>query len=58
MNTYLAGVLDSAVLFPILNIGTILVSLLLSVIIYKEKIDRRDVLILILGILAIILVNL
>ena len=57
MNTYLAGVLDSAVLFPILNIGTILVSLLLSVIIYKEKIDRRDVLILILGILAIILVN-
>ena len=57
MNTYLAGVLDSAVLFPILNIGTILVSLLLSVIIYREKIDRRDILILILGILAIILVN-
>ncbi len=57
MNTYLAGVLDSAVLFPILNIGSILISLILSIIIYKEKIDRRDILILILGILAIVFVN-
>ena len=57
MNTYLAGVLDSAVLFPILNIGTILISLILSIIIFKEKIDKRDILILILGILAIVLVN-
>ena len=57
MNTYLAGVLDSAVLFPILNIGSILISLILSVIIYKEKMDKRDILILILGISAIVLVN-
>jgi drug/metabolite transporter (DMT)-like permease len=58
LNTYLAGVLDSAVLFPILNIGTILISLALSVIIYKEKLDKRDTIIIILGALAIILVNL
>jgi drug/metabolite transporter (DMT)-like permease len=58
LNTYLAGVLDSAVLFPVLNIGTILISLALSVIIYKEKLDKRDTIIIILGALAIILVNL
>lgn len=58
LNTYLAGVLDSAVLFPVLNIGTILISLALSVIIYKEKLDKCDTIIIILGALAIILVNL
>lgn len=57
MNTYLAGTLDSAVLFPILNVGSIILSLILSIIIYKEKVDKRDVIILTLGVLAIILVN-
>ena len=58
MNTYLAGVLDSAVLFPLLNVGSILISLILSIIMYKEKMDKRDVIVLILGIMAIVLVNL
>lgn len=58
MNTYLAGVLDSAVLFPLLNVGSILISLVLSIIIYKEKMDKRDIIVLILGIMAIVLVNL
>jgi glucose uptake protein GlcU len=57
LNTYLAGRLDSAIFFPVLNIGGILLSTLLGFIIYKEKPTKRDLIILLLSITAIILVN-
>ena len=42
INTMLAGVLPSAVFFPLVNIGSIFASLALGSVIYKEKITKMD----------------
>ncbi len=57
LNTYLAGKLNSSVFFPAINIGSILFSLILSLIIYKEKPTKKDLIILLLSITSIVLVN-
>lgn len=57
LNTYLAGKLDSAIFFPILNIGGILLSSVLGIIIYKERLTKKDISVLLLAIAAIVLVN-
>ena len=57
LNTSLAGMLDSAIFFPTLNIGTILLSMLLGVIIFKERIRKREALVLALGAASIVLLN-
>ena len=58
LNTLLAGLLDGTVLFPSLNIGSILVSVLLSITIFEEHITKKHVLILLLGISSILLIAL
>ena len=58
LNTYLAGKLNSSVFFPAINISSILFSLILSLIIYKEKPTKKDLAVLLLSITSIILVNL
>ena len=57
LNTILAGRLDSAIFFPSLNIGVILLTLLCSIVFYKEKIKKNDVLVLLLGSASILLLN-
>ncbi len=57
LNTYLAGKLNSSVFFPAINISSILFSLILSLIIYKERPTKKDLIILLLSIASIILVN-
>lgn len=57
-STYLAGKLNSSVFFPAINISSILFSLILSLIIYKEKPTKKDLAVLLLSITSIILVNL
>ena len=57
LNTYLAGKLDSSVFFPVLNIGGILLSLILGLIVYKEKLTKKDILVVSLSVIAIILIN-
>lgn len=57
LNTYLAGKLDSAIFFPVLNIGGILLSSALGIIIYKERLIKKDIVVLLLAIASIILVN-
>lgn len=57
LNTYLAGRLDSAVFFPAINISGILLSSALGVIIYKEKLTKKDIVVLVLAITSIVLVN-
>lgn len=57
-NTLLAGLLPSAVVFPIVNVGVILASLLVSVIILKEKINKSQIAAFGLGVTAILLFNL
>ena len=55
LNTALAGMLPSAVFFPTLNIGTILVTLICGIIFYREKLQRKNILVLILGATSILL---
>ena len=47
----------SAVFFPAPNIGVILFSLVLGMVIYREKITKKDILVLLLASSSIILVN-
>ena len=57
LNTFLAGRLDSSVFFPLINIGSILFSMIFGFIVYKEKITKRDIVVLVLAISAIILIS-
>lgn len=57
LNTALAGRLDSIVFFPILNIGTILVSIIFGMIFFKERFTKKDLFIFLLGITAILLIS-
>ncbi|MBE6940872.1 MAG: hypothetical protein E7455_01095 [Ruminococcaceae bacterium] len=52
-NTILAGRLPSAIFFPVQNISTILLSTLLGMLLFKEKMTRRSIVILVLGIFVI-----
>ena len=58
LNTTLAGMLDSAVFFPTLNIGVVLLSMLSGIIFLGEKISKKVVAILFLGLASILLLNL
>ncbi len=54
-NTILAGRMKSAVFFPLQNISTILLTTLLGVAIFREKLTPKTTVILILGIAVIVL---
>lgn len=57
LNTALAGMLPSVVFFPVLNIGVILLTMLCSIIILNEQVQKRDAFVLILGGMSILLLN-
>jgi len=57
-NTVLAGRMKSAVFFPLQNISTILLTTLLGIVIFKEKLTPRTVSILLLGTTVILLFSL
>ena len=57
LNTSLAGLLDSAIFFPTLNIGVILLSMICGVIFFKERITKKEIAVLILGGVSILLLN-
>ena len=57
LNTSLAGMLDSAIFFPTLNIGVILLSTVCGALLLKERITRRDMLVLLIGSASILLLN-
>lgn len=58
LNTILAGQLDSAVFFPILNIGTILFSIASGIVFFKEKVSKNDLHVIIMGAFSILLITL
>lgn len=58
LNTTLAGRLDSAVFFPVYNISVILLSIILSYMIFREKLTKKEVAVFLLGIISIMLLNL
>lgn len=51
-NLYLVGVIDSAVFFPLVNGGGLILSVLMSVLIFKEKLSRKQSIGILLGIVA------
>ena len=57
LNTYLSGVFPSAVSFPVINGGTIVMSTVFSIIIFKERLGKKQTIGLILGIIAIIVTS-
>ena len=57
LNTALAGLLDSAIFFPTLNIGVILLSMVAGVLLFKEKVGKRELPVLLLGGASILLLN-
>ena len=52
-NLYLAGALDAAFLFPVLNGGATLAALLLAFVVFKEKFTLRRSIGLAIGVLAL-----
>ncbi len=57
-NTVLAGKMKSAIFFPLQNVSTILLSTLLGILIFKEKITLKTAIILLLGTVVIVLFSL
>ena len=55
LNTALAGMLPSAVFFPTLNIGTILLTTVCGIAIYRERLTKKTLLILLLGAASILM---
>lgn len=55
-NTLLAGMLDSVLLFPALNIGCVLFSILVGWLFFKERLTKKDGAVLLLGLLAVLLI--
>ena len=56
-NTILSGKLKTAVFYPMLNICTILFSVVSGIILYKEKWSKKDAAVLLFGAAAIILIS-
>lgn len=57
LNTILAGRLASVIFFPVQNIGTILLSLISGIIIFREKPGIKEICVLLLGISAVLLLS-
>ena len=57
LNTYLAGKLASALFFPTLNIGVILLSMACGILFYKERLRKKECAVLLLGVAAILLLT-
>jgi len=58
LNTFLAGKLPSVILFPIYNIGSIILSGVICAILFKEKNTKKQILGFIIGCFAILLIGL
>ncbi len=55
MNTYLASVIDSAVFFPIVNGGNALLVIVASIVVFKEKLNARQLIGVVVGLVAILM---
>lgn len=55
INLYLSGVMDSAIFFPVVNGGGLILTALVAIIFFKEKLSKKQWAGLIIGIIAIML---
>lgn len=56
LNLYLAGVMDSAVFFPIVNGGGLVLTTAASVAVFKEKLTRKQWIGLLIGIISVVFI--
>lgn len=56
-NTILTGQLDSSVFFPVLNIGTIIFSIVAGVVFYDENISRKDLIVFFGSVISILFIT-
>lgn len=57
LNTLLAGRIDSAILFPMQNIGVMLICAMLGIVVFRERISKKQLLALGIGTLAILVLS-
>ncbi len=55
VNLYLSGVLPSVIFFPMQNGGTTVLSIVCAILLFKEKLDKKKTIGLVLGIVALVL---
>ena len=58
LTLYLNGILDSVIMYPVLNVGGMAFTTLWSVTIFKDKLGRKKALALLLGTVAVVLISL
>lgn len=56
LNTYLAGVLPSVIMFPSINGGVIVAAAIFSAVIFKEKLSKKQIVSILIGFIAIIII--
>ncbi len=56
LNLYLSGVIDSAVFFPLVNGGGLILSSLASVVVFKEKLSKIQWIGVVIGIISVVLI--
>jgi drug/metabolite transporter (DMT)-like permease len=56
-NLYLAGAMPSAVFFPIINTGGLILTLLAATLLFKEKLTRVQIIGIVLGLVAIVIIG-
>lgn len=54
INMYLSGVMDSAIFFPLVNGGSLLLSLLAAIVLFRERPTRRQVIGIVIGLAAVL----
>ncbi len=54
LNLYLSGVMNSAVFFPIVNGGGLVLSILAALVVFKEKLTKKQWLGIVLGVLSVL----
>lgn len=58
LNTLLVGMLDSKIFFPTHNIGSIILTMICGVLLFKDKIGKKEIAVLIFGSASILLLSL
>lgn len=53
LNLYLSGVVDSAVFFPIVNGGSLILTMIAAIVVFRERLTRKQWIGIVLGVLAV-----
>ena len=54
MTLYLCGIMDSAVFFPVYNVGALLLNTFSGIVIFREKLSKRQIVGIAIGIVSVL----